>query len=248
MDELLYQMIFKRKSFHTFKGEQHLTEAELADVAARLSTLTPLLDDIEVAWRILPRRETSCTHGEYCILVYSEKKDGYLYNVGYQFEQLDLWLASQNIGACWYGMGRTEERTHQGLNFVIMMAIEKADENEFRKDYRKAKRKEIFDIWSGIDFPALSPVVRFSPSACNTQPWLVEAEEHKIDIYRVLGARGIMPIDKVPFFNSIDMGIFLLFTELCLKHEQIPFRRQIPLGVPNGIKTHVATYHFDFEQ
>jgi hypothetical protein len=34
-----------------------------------------------------------------------------------------------------------------------------------------------------------------------------------------------MPKDKVPFYNSIDMGIFLYFLELALRNNNISFQR-----------------------
>lgn len=189
-----------------------------------MKNLRPLEEGIKVAWKIVPRSQTTCKRGEYCILFYSEIKDYYLYNAGYMLEQLDLWLASKNIGACWYGMGKTEEKSYNGLEFVIMIAIEKADEKDFRKDYTKAKRKSLEEIWKGSSFNNIASVVRYSPSACNTQPWLVEATQNKLDIYRLNGKRGMMPAKKVMFYNKIDIGIFILFLELCLKHEKISYK------------------------
>lgn len=36
-----------------------------------------------------------------CLLFYSESKEGYLQNIGYLGEQIDLYLTSKNIGALW---------------------------------------------------------------------------------------------------------------------------------------------------
>ena len=36
-----------------------------------------------------------------------------------------------------------------------------------------------------------------------------------------------MPAHKVTYYNRIDMGIFLLFLELCLRHENIQFEREL---------------------
>ena len=221
MDDLLYRMIFKRKSFHIFTGEQKLSEEELNEIEDRISRLRPLTEGTRTAWRIVSRDETSCKRGEYCILFYSEKKDYYLYNAGYMIQQLDLWLASKNIGTCWYGMGKLKEKNDKGLEFVIMLAIEKADETEFRKDYTKTKRKDLEEIWQGEAFREVADVVKYAPSACNTQPWLVRADPYKLDVYRVLGKRGLMPVKRVFYYNKIDIGIFLLFIEICLKHENI---------------------------
>lgn len=74
--------------------------------------------------KIVKEEETSCKRGsEYCILLYSEKKGNYLQNIGYIGEQLDLYLASMDIGSLWFGIGKTEEENYNGLDFVIMIAI-----------------------------------------------------------------------------------------------------------------------------
>lgn len=174
---------------------------------------------------------TSCKRGqEYCILLYSEKKDNYLQNIGYIGEQLDLYLVSKNIGTLWFGIGQVEEKQLDGLDFVIMIAIAKVDlETKFRKDMYKSKRKELSEIWHGDDFKDIGNIVRFAPSACNTQPWIVEASENELKVYRYrkLGKRGIMPIKKVTYYNQIDMGIFLCFLELCLDKNHIQFERML---------------------
>ena len=36
-----------------------------------------------------------------------------------------------------------------------------------------------------------------------------------------------MPKDRVSYYNRIDLGIFLLFMELCLHHEALPYRREL---------------------
>jgi hypothetical protein len=242
MNDLLYPMIFKRKSFHKFSGNLKLTDAELRQIEQYIGTLTPLVPEIKTAWKIVPREETSWKSGEYCILFYSEQREYYLYNIGYMVQQLDLWLASVNIGACWLGLGRTKEKKCNGLDYVIMLVIEKAEASEFRQGFTKTKRKEMADIWQGEAFSETADVVRYAPSACNTQPWLVRSLPDKIDVYRVLGSRGIMPVLKVPFYNKIDTGIFLLFMELCLQHEKIHFGRELLSDSESGKENFVARY------
>lgn len=228
--EVLYQMIFKRKSFHIFKDTQRISEAELQDIVEKYSAFQPLIHDIRTAVRVVPAAETTCKRGqEYCILLYSEKKDNYLQNIGYIGEQLDLYLASQNIGALWFGIGKVDEKAYDGMNFVIMIAIAKMPEDKFRKDMFKSKRKPLEEIWNGSCYHEIGNIVRFAPSACNTQPWKVEASEKELRIYRYKkpGKRGIMPADKVAYYNRIDIGIFLAFVELCLGHNDIAFDRQL---------------------
>ena len=251
MVDNLYEQIFKRKSFHLFRniGNEKISPDEIEAIYKKCATFTPLCEDIKVEMKIVDNKETNCKRGqEYCVMFYSEKKDHYLQNIGFLGEQLDLYLASVNIGALWYGIGKTDEKSYHGLDFVIMIAIAKVDDEEkFRKDMFKSKRKSIEEIWEGDIIPNVTELVRFAPSACNTQPWYVEHEDDKIKIYRYQepGKRGIMPANKVSYYNQIDIGIFLCFLELCLQHEKIEFDRELS-NTDNNIKFErkipVATY------
>ena len=174
--------------------------------------------------RIVENELTTCKRGqEYCILFYSEKKVNYLQNIGFIGEQLDLYLASKNIGELWFGIGKTEETTYNGLEFVTMMGICKVPEDKFRKDMFKSKRKPVEEIWRGTELLDVANIVRFAPSSCNTQPWIVEEHVGELMVYRYKkpGKRGIMPVDKVVYQNLIDIGIFILFLDLCLEHNGI---------------------------
>ena len=96
MDELLYQMIFKRKSFHLFKDTGRISDEELKQIGEAFRACRPLVPEIRVEMKIVPAEQTTCRRGqEFCILLYSEKKDGYLSNIGYIGQQLDLYLASE---------------------------------------------------------------------------------------------------------------------------------------------------------
>ncbi len=230
MSNDLYDMIFKRKSFHLFRdiGDEKLTEEELKDIENQFSKLKPLDANIKVKMKLV-KKESILRGQEYCILFYSEEKENYLQNIGYMGEQLDLYLVSKNIGTLWFGIGRPDEDVVDGLSYVIMIVIAKVDSpDKFRKDMFKSKRKEVPEIWSGNSFLDIADIVRFAPSACNTQPWKVEASDKEIKVYRYRkeGKRGIMPKDKVIYYNQIDIGIFLYFLELCLEHNNIKYSKE----------------------
>ena len=231
MDKNLYEMIFKRKSFHLFRniGNEHITEEELKDIEEKIKNLKPLEENIKVKIKII-KKESILRGQEYCILFYSEKKDNYLQNIGYIGEQLDLYLVSKNIGTLWFGIGKPDENKLDGLDYVIMIIISKVDSaDKFRKDMYKSKRKELSEIWTGNKYLDIANIVRFAPSACNTQPWKVEENEKEIKVYRYRkeGKRGIMPKDKVIYYNQIDIGIFLCFMELCLEQNNIKYKREL---------------------
>jgi len=224
-----YQEIFKRKSFHFFIGGEKTTEEDVVAINNYIKTIVPLYPDIKTKISIVKESETTCRRGaDYCILFYSEPKGDYLRNIGYIGEQIDLFLTSIDIGALWFGIGKPKVVKDNGLEYVIMIAIKRMPKDSFRKDMFKSKRKPIEEIWLGEQLEAIN-IVRFTPSACNTQPWFIENKDNALSIYRYKkpGKRGIMPIDKVMYYNRIDIGIFLFILETCLNKEGITYEREL---------------------
>lgn len=225
---MLYDNIFKRKSYHLFRNNKtkelykdsyHITKEEIDNIYTFFKGVIPLYKDIKVDIKIVENSLTNCDRGqEYCVLFYSEKKDNYIQNIGYIGEQLDLYLVDKNIGTLWYGIGKTTEGHYNGLEFVTMMGICKTPSDSFRKDMYKSKRKKIEEMWQGNKYLDVADIVRFSPSSCNTQPWKVIENNNTLEIYRYKkpDKRGIMPVNKVVYQNLIDIGIFILFVSVVL--------------------------------
>lgn len=241
----LYEMIFKRKSFRRFNETLSITDDQLTDICNKIESLHCIDEGIKVNYKIVRRGETTCKRGDYCLLIYSEKKPRYLQNIGYMFEQLDLYLASKNIGVCWYGMGKTDCGEYRGLDFVIMMAIGKGLETDFRKDYVKSKRKETAAIWQGNSGFNIAEIVKYAPSSCNTQPWFVTCENNNLNVYRIEGGKSIMPKEKIHYYNSIDMGIFLCILEITLMRKNYKFSRILCDGsMDSSGRMKIAEYAF----
>ena len=241
-----YKEIFKRKSFHFFAGGEKTMEEEVEAINGFIKTVVPLYPDIKTEIVIVKEKDTTCRRGaDYCILFYSEPKGDYLRNIGYMGEQIDLFLTSMDIGALWFGIGDPKEERRNGLDYVIMIAFKKMPKTSFRKDMFKSKRKSVDEIWRGEQLD-IANIVRFTPSACNTQPWFVENEENELTIYRYKkpGKRGIMPIDMVMYYNEIDVGIFLFMLETCLHNEGLSFQRELiaDLGDAEVERTLAARY------
>lgn len=112
------------------------------------------------------------------------------------------------------------------------------------KDMFKSKRRPLEEIWVGGHYQNIAQIARFAPSACNTQPWIVESGEWELKVYRYQkpGKRGIMPSSKVSWYNRIDIGIFLLFLEVCMEHECLAFERTLYADTREEEKTLVAVY------
>lgn len=224
----LYPMLFKRKSVREFHEDIRMTQAEIDLIQKRISELEPLVEGIRINTKIVPASSTTCRIGEYCILIFSEQKENWLQNVGYMFEQLDLYLASINIGTCWYGMGKTSEKAEEnGLKYAIMLAIGKSEEEDFRTSFDGVSRMSAQEFWSGESIGDMAEVIRFAPSACNSQPWRVEHCENKLVVSRASKLQTRIPKAILNYFNTIDIGIFLCFVEIVLSHKGISFERSI---------------------
>ena len=232
MNNNYYQTIFKRKSFHLFRGvgNEKLTQEELNGIKEAFASFERLYPDIRMAIRVLPAAEVSVKRdSEYCILIYSEQKPNYLLNAGYVGEQLDLYLVQHDIGSLWYGIGKPDESVYDGMNFVIMFCIHKvSNQSRYRRDMFKAKRKDLPDIWQG-DTLGVGEIARFAPSACNSQPWVVKNEDGILTVtrYKKQSRVGLMNPDTAFYFNRIDIGIFLCILEICMAENNIRAKRTL---------------------
>ena len=165
----------------------------MMEIKQRIFNLTPLVKEIKVKFNIVEKKETTSKRGEYCLLIYSEQKPLYLLNVGYMLEQMDLFLASRNIGVCWYALAKAKELSLDGLEYVIMLAFGKSNPECFRKDFSKTKRKDLEIIWNGNWYSDIGEIVRYAPSACNIQPWRVISEDNCLSVYRTTQIKSFIP-------------------------------------------------------
>lgn len=246
-----YEMIFKRKSFHLFRGvgSDRISGAELRAMKEAFAQFDRLYPEIRTAIRIVPADQINFKRdAEYCVLIYSEKRENYLMNAGYIGQQLDLWLTAHNIGSLWYGIGKPDEPVFDGLNYVIMIAMHKVnDDAKFREDMFRAKRKPLNEVWSGDDL-GVGGIARFAPSACNSQPWYVENRDGALTVFRTRksGRIGIMPAAAASYFNRIDIGIYLCILEICLKKRGVQYERTLyPDAGGDAAMTKVAVYPYE---
>ncbi|NCB51673.1 MAG: nitroreductase [Clostridia bacterium] len=223
----LYDTIFKRKSVRRF--DMTLDEDALFAVKRQIGKLVPLIRDINVRIEVVPRTETTAKFGEYCLLFYSEKKPGYLLNAGYMLEQMDLFLAARDIGACWYGLAKAKRPKLVGMDHVIMMAFGQSAPEVFRQNISDFKRMSTKEIWRGDFDVGVKEAIRLAPSACNTQPWRVVSEDGRISVFRETNLKAFIPATQLSYFNSIDMGIGLLFLETALLEKGYKFDRKLKL-------------------
>lgn len=223
----LYEMLDKRLSIRKKVEGLNINNEDLEKINLCIEKLKALTNDI-IDYKIVKADETNSKIGEYEILVYSKKTNStdYLINIGYMFEQLDLYLESINIGVCWLGIPRPNKKIKNELDYVIMLGITKIDNSYLRKDANDFKRKEVDNLWKGLFNNDVKEKSLLAPSACNSQCWLVESDEAEIKVYRNKKNKTIIPRSFLNLYNSIDMGIYLCFLEVCLQYHNYDYNRE----------------------
>lgn len=209
--------IFKRKSHR--KYEDRSVEDEVFDqIRSFLSQAKPLYPDISWSWEIWPRERFICPLPwlpPQTIVIFSEKSPGYLENIGFIFQQLDLFLQQIGLGSCWLGMGKPKNKAdwknESGLNFAMMLTFG-VTRDLMREGPEEFKRHPLEKICDEAD-EALE-VARLAPSAINSQPWYFTHRDDKILVWR---KKGILNA-HLNEMNQIDMGIALAHLYIANPH------------------------------
>ena len=241
MKEFL-QTVYKRRSIRQF-SEEKLSSEEMAKITDYLKELKPLVPEIKVEYEIVPCSETSCRfNAEYCLLVFSEQKELWYTNIGYMLTQWELYLASQNIGVCWYAMGKTEKSELHGLSYVIMLAFGKASEDSYRKSLKEFNRNEVSEFWKNPSDMKVAEIARLAPSDVNSQPWKVVEKNNVIKVSREKSKSLVFSTLLFNLWNKVDMGIFLAYIEIGLESNGYTFERTLHPEVADKKSVLTATY------
>ena len=194
----LHEMIFKRKSCRSFTNVP-VDAATIETIKA--FSMKPLYPEINVRMDIVSRDKVKCIcpwTTPQLITIYSEEAEGYSENIGFLFQQMDLYLQTLGLGVCWLGMGRMNPKTTTavaGMKFVIMLAFGYPKGDQLRHDLKGFKRRPMEQITDKPD-PRLEPA-RLAPSAVNSQPWYFTHEGEAIHVW--CSKKG----------NRLDAGIAL---------------------------------------
>ncbi len=222
----LNEMIYKRKSCRSFTGVP--VDAEMIE-KIKTFPMKPLFPEIKVHWDIVPRNQVKCIcpwTTPQLITVYSEKKEGWLENVGFMFQQMDLYLQSIGLGVCWLGMGKMNPMTApavEGMRFAIMLTFGHPKGDQQRQNLKEFKRKTLVEI-AELPDPKLEPA-RLAPSSVNSQPWFFTHEGDIIHAYCT--QKGVLG-----YMNHIDMGIALAHLYVANEETFRFFRSENALALP----------------
>ena len=180
----LNEMIYHRKSCRSFTNIP-VDAATIETIKA--FPMKSLYPNIKVHWDIVPRNQVKCIcpwTTPQLITIYSEEAEGCMENIGFLFQQMDLYLQTLGLGVCWLGMGRMNPKTTtavEGMKFVIMLAFGHPKGDQLRHDLKCFKRKSMEQITDKAD-PRLEPA-RLAPSAVNSQPWYFTHEGDTIHVH-----------------------------------------------------------------
>lgn len=180
----LNEMIYHRKSCRSFTGKP--VDAEMIE---KILSFEPkaLYPEIKVRMDIVSRDKVKCIcpwTTPQLITIYSEEAPGYLENIGFLFQQMDLYLQTLGLGVCWLGMGKMNPKTTddvEGMKFVIMLAFGNPKGDPLRHDLKSFRRKSIEQITDKADLRLES--ARLAPSAVNSQPWYFTHEGDTIHVH-----------------------------------------------------------------
>ena len=199
----LNEMIYLRKSCRSFTGVS--VDGDMIEKILSFDR-KPLYPDIKVRMDIVSRSQVKCLcpwTTPQLITIYSEEAEGWLENVGFLFQQMDLYLQTLGLGVCWLGMGKLNPKSApqvEGMTFAIMLAFGYPKGDQLRHERKGFHRKSLEQIADSAD-PRLE-CARLAPSSVNSQPWYFTHEADTIHVFCTRkGLAGYM--------NRIDMGIAL---------------------------------------
>ena len=221
MDNSLFQAIFKRKSIRKYEIAP-LDEATLRDISDRMAQLKRINQEIKIEIKVVAGslvKNLLPIKAPHYLLVSSENKEGYLTNVGYMLQQMDLYFSSNGMGSCWVGMARPAKSIalEMKYEFVIAMAFGEAEETLHRESILEFKRKTVEEITNTHKEDSLFEATRLAPSATNSQPWLFAKEEREIHVYCIKS--NLLKALIYEKMNRIDVGIGILHLSLSLEQE-----------------------------
>lgn len=240
----LYETIFKRKSVRKFNLTP-LNEKTLKQISDRFQILEPFNENIKIEFKILKPdlvKRRMMKKAPHYIAVFSEAKNGYLSNVGFMLQQMDLFLSAKGLGACWQGIPslKKEALESSNLEFVILMPFGKPLEPEslHRTNITQFKRKSLQEITDINGADDLLEAVRLAPSATNAQPWFFTGDKNLIHAYyRKPGRMKGLLTGKYP---PMDVGIGIYHLKLAAEH----LDKQIELLFKEPVRNDLKGYKY----
>lgn len=199
-------IIYKRQSIRSY-ADGGLDDETLNNLEEFIGNAKVLNPNINWSYEIVDTSQFKTPlpwKAPHYILMYSEKKDNYRQNIGFIFQQVDLYLQCKGIGTCWIGMGKPRDNNKK-QEYIIAMAIGRPAQEIYRnkEEFQRNKLNEISDVEDEKLIPA-----QLAPSAGNSQPWyFVHNNDESISIYRK--KLGLVKRRLFGRWSPTDIGIAL---------------------------------------
>lgn len=222
----IYHTIFQRKSIRNFDLTP-LDEDTLVEISKYMDNLKPLHDDIKTELKIVSSDDVKTRmmkKAPHYIAVFSEPDDGYLTNIGFMFQQMDLFFSANGFGSCWQGIPKPTKDVlkSSNLEFIILIAFGKPKDPEslHRTSVSEFKRKSLQEITDITVADELMEAVRLAPSATNGQPWFFTGNCSIIHAYRVKSnlITAFVVKNILIDLGLIDMGIAIYHLKVAAEH------------------------------
>jgi hypothetical protein len=221
---IMKEIIRKRKSIRKYDMDK-LDTTTLDKVHDQIKSLLPLYPDIPYSIEIAEKTKGLFNiKAPHYLIFGSEKKEGYLENIGFIGQQLDLFLSENELGAVWLGVAKPTEKVDSDLPFVIAIGFGKAAE-PLHRNLSDFKRKPLSDISEGKD--TRLEAARLAPSGMNAQNWYFVATDGKIHCYCKRARLGFLSR-----MAAIDMGIAL--SHIMLESENFQFAKESHVSERKG--------------
>ncbi len=237
-----YSTIFKRKSIRNFNLTP-LDENTLAEISDYIHNLKPMYSNIKTELKIVSSdnvKRRMMKEAPHYIAIFSEIKEGYLTNIGFMLQQVDLFFSANGLGSCWQGIpSPTKELLKSSnLEFIIFIAFgtPKDPETLHRASVSEFKRKSLRDITDIEGADELLEAARIAPSATNSQPWFFTGDANLIHAYSV--KPNFLKAMMIKKYIPIDVGIAICHLQVAAEHSgkktEIMFDETAKTNAVNG--------------
>lgn len=215
----LYDYIFQRKSTRVF-SQDPLMQEELEEIAGFLKRARHLFPEVHYRYRIVREvRKLLPIKAPYYLLIYGDGSEASMMNIGFVFQQLDLFFSSMGIGSCWLGTAKPGREKDESPDFRIAIGFGKTPYPPYR-DSAGFKRKPLDEISNGWD--ERIEAARIAPSGVNGQPWYFDLVQGEIRVYR----RKLSPLEKLVSgrWVAVDIGIALAHIYIASEYRDREFK------------------------
>lgn len=211
----MYEAIFLRQSVRKYSIET-VSDVILNGILNFHKSTTPLYDSIETNLEIINACMNPSKIGKhisvkapYYLVLYSEKKDGYLLNAGCIMEQIVLYLCSKGIDSCFIESGRTGlDQPFANQEAVTMIAFGYGRNTENLSLKKKYSLEQICVEKEKMSRPLkkLLEAGRLAPSSLNSQPWRFVVYNNRMHVFL---KRNPLLMKFKEHCQYLNMGIML---------------------------------------